>query len=296
MAQSVQPPGQIATATERPAADIDRGDEVAIGTQLAWRLRALILSGRLAAGERLPGVRELAAAGAVNVNTARSIYRRLEDDGLAVSRHGLGTFVAADAVGDPALEQIAAEASEAALALGIEPRDLARTLYVGSPAEHPDLPQAGPPPATALEAAPSAEDEASARRGLRSQIAKLEAELAPYTEHLGLSDDPAPVTEPAGRIAGIGELEAIRDGLLDRLDAARAAAGESSRRESGAREKLRRMVEDPSAHRYEVVTNEELGEPGCTTYEVRPAWGPVGALMNWWQVRVSGGCPSGAPA
>src|SRR5687768_3405195 len=130
MAQSVQP--QARPAGNEPAADIDRGDEVAIGTQLAWRLRALILSGRLGAGERLPGVRELAIAGGVNVNTARAIYRRLEADGLAVSRHGLGTFVAEDAVGDAALEQIAADAAEAALALGIEPRDLARTLYVGS--------------------------------------------------------------------------------------------------------------------------------------------------------------------
>ena len=281
-------------ALEQPAADVDRGDEVAVGTQLAWRLRALILSGRLVAGERLPGVRELAIAGAVNVNTARAIYRRLEDDGLAVSRHGLGTFVAADAVGDAALEQIAAEASEAARALGIEPRDLARTLYVGSPAEQPEVPApASLPP---LDVEPSADEAVSARRGLRSQIARLEAELAPYTEHLALAEGPAPVTEPAGRVAGIGELEAIRDGLLDRLETARAAAGEKAEREGGARERLRRMIEDPAAHRYEVVSNEEMGEPGCTSYEVRPAWGPVGALMNWWQVKVSGGCPLAASA
>ena len=284
------------SAEQQAAADVDRGDEVAVGTQLAWRLRALILSGRLAAGERLPGVRELATAGAVNVNTARAIYRRLEDDGLAVSRHGLGTFVAADAVGDAALEQIAAEASEAARALGIEPRDLARTLYVGSPAERPEAPAPAPASLPPLEVEPSADEAVSARRGLRSQIARLEAELAPYTEHLGLAEGPAPVTEPAGRVAGIGELEAIRDGLLDRLEAARAAAGEKAQREGGARERLRRMVEDPAAHRYEVVSNEEMGEPGCTTYEVRPAWGPVGALMNWWQVRVSGGCPLAASA
>lgn len=293
MAQSVQP--QARAARDEPAADIDRGDEVAIGTQLAWRLRALILSGRLGAGERLPGVRELAIAGGVNVNTARAIYRRLEVDGLAVSRHGLGTFVAEDAVGDAALEQIAADAAEAALALGIEPRDLARTLYVGSTSGAPvaPAPKESLPP---LEVEESGEGAATARRALRDQIAKLEAELAPYTEHLGLSEGPAPVTEPAGRVADMGELEAIRDELLDRLDQARAAAGERTERETDARERLRRMVEDPAGHRYEVVTNQELGEPGCTSYEVRPAWGPVGALMNWWTVKVSGGCPLSTPA
>lgn len=293
MAQSVQP--QARPAGNEPAADVDRGDEVAIGTQLAWRLRALILSGRLGAGERLPGVRELAIAGGVNVNTARAIYRRLEADGLALSRHGLGTFVAEDAVGDAALEQIAADAAEAALALGIEPRDLARTLYVGSTSGAP----VAPPPEESLpplEVEESGDGAATARRALRNQIAKLEAELAPYTEHLGLSEGPAPVTEPAGRVADMGELEAIRDELLDRLDQARASAGERTERESDARERLRRMVEDPAAHRYDVVTNEELGEPGCTSYEVRPAWGPVGALMNWWTVKVSGGCPSATPA
>ena len=82
--------------------DLGRDDDVPVGVQLAWRLRALIVSGRLLAGERLPGVRELAVGAGVNVNTARAIYRRLEQEGLAISRHGLGTFVADDAAVSPA--------------------------------------------------------------------------------------------------------------------------------------------------------------------------------------------------
>jgi hypothetical protein len=40
-----------------------------------------------------------------------------------------------------------------------------------------------------------------------------------------------------------------------------------------------------------VVSNEELGEPGCTRFQVRPRLGLLGMLMNWWRVVVSSGCP-----
>jgi DNA-binding transcriptional regulator YhcF (GntR family) len=277
-----------------PAPDIGRDDDVPVGTQLFWRLRALIMSGRLAAGERLPGVRELAAGAGVNVNTARALYRRLEEEGLTVSRHGSGTFVAEGAAAQPFLEQLVAEAEEAARAHGIQPRDLARTLYVGSEANDPGLASGSgdeidfPLPADDV-------DELPARRALRAQIARLEAELAPYTEHLELEDAPPPVSEPVGRVAGVGELEATRDRLAAQLREVHARARQTGSRQQAARARLDEMVRDPSAHKWEAISNEELGEPGCTTYEVRPAWGPVGALMNWWQVRVSGGCPLAGP-
>src|SRR5919109_326713 len=118
-------------ATET-APDLVRADDLPLGAQLVWRLRALIRSGQLAARDRLPGVRELASGVGVNVNTARAVYRRLEEDGLIESRHGLGTFVAADAPVSPDLERLAAEAAESAIASGVDPRDLARAIYAGS--------------------------------------------------------------------------------------------------------------------------------------------------------------------
>jgi hypothetical protein len=39
------------------------------------------------------------------------------------------------------------------------------------------------------------------------------------------------------------------------------------------------------------VSNEDLGEPGCGGVAVRPKWGPVGALTDWWRVKISSGCP-----
>jgi len=274
------------------APDVGRGDELPVGVSLSWRLRALILSGRLPAGDRLPGVRDLAAATGVNVNTARALYGRLESEGLVVSRHGMGTFVAPNPAVSPALEQVAAEAEEAARELGIDPRELARTIYSGTVPEQSSLGEARPQDP---DLAPSDEESLAARRALRGQIARLEAQLAAYPEdaaRTGIAEAlPEPLAGPAARIADLGELEAVRDQLFDRLKRVRAEADRRGRQEGVARERLNRIVEDPAGHKWESVSNEQIGEPGCATYQVRPAWGPVGALMNWWRVKVSSGCP-----
>ena len=73
---------------------IDPSDELPVGLQLTWRLRALIATGRLASGERLPSFRRLSDWAGVNVNTVRAVYAGLEQEGLVVSRQGQGTFVA----------------------------------------------------------------------------------------------------------------------------------------------------------------------------------------------------------
>src|SRR4051812_49654357 len=73
---------------------VERGSDVPVGTQLTWKLRAAIASGSLRPGDRLPAVRELATAAGVNVNTARAVYARLVEQGVIVSEHGRGTFVA----------------------------------------------------------------------------------------------------------------------------------------------------------------------------------------------------------
>ncbi len=183
------------------ASDLARSDDLPVGAQLAWRLRVLIASGQLRAGDRLPGVRELAVAATVNVNTARAVYRRLEDDGLIVSRQGLGTFVADDAPASPELERLAADAAESARASGVDPRDLARAIYAGSAAELP------------VEAA----DERPGRNELRRQIARLESLLASYPDARKQGEPTHPLLRPKGHIADMAELERTRDELLERL-------------------------------------------------------------------------------
>ena len=72
---------------------VDRRAGVPVGAQLAGLIRAALRDGTLAPGDRLPSVRELADAEGVNVNTARSVYARLESEGVVRSEQGRGTFV-----------------------------------------------------------------------------------------------------------------------------------------------------------------------------------------------------------
>lgn len=72
---------------------LDRDSGVPLGVQLAEKLRQHIDRGRLNAGDKLPSVRQMADMAGVNVNTVRTVYARLEQEGLLVSEHGRGTFV-----------------------------------------------------------------------------------------------------------------------------------------------------------------------------------------------------------
>ena len=264
---------------------LTRADDLPIGVNLGWRLQSLIESGRLTPRQQLPGVRELAAGAGVNVNTARSVYRRLEDDGLAMSRQGLGTFVAPYAPVAPTLEQFAAQVAADALAQGIDPRQLARALYAGSSPADPFEAEGAP----ASESLPSGDAAKAARASLRGQIARLEATLAPYPEA-----EPATAAAPLAphpHVADLGELEAARDALVAQLKSARANAERRAESQSFARLRREEALADPASHRWEIGSREEMGEPGCGHWQVRPAFGPVGALMNWWRVKISSGCP-----
>jgi DNA-binding transcriptional regulator YhcF (GntR family) len=81
---------------------VDRDSELPLGAQLAAGVRAALRDGRLGPGDRLPSVRELAETAGVNVNTVRTVYARLESEGLVRSEHGRGTFVSGRAGGDEA--------------------------------------------------------------------------------------------------------------------------------------------------------------------------------------------------
>ncbi len=212
---------------------VDRTSELPIGIQVAWRLRALIASGKLAPGDRLPGVRQLAEDAGVNPNTARSIYQRLEADGLVETRHGSGTFVAAAATSSSEVERIAADAVAEARRAGISPADVARSIYGARWAAEDALATEHELPDVGAEA-----DEAAARRELRRQIARLEADLAAYPEARSETHT-HPLLRPKGRLPDFGQLSATRDGLIERLRDARAEAERKGARESRARSRSR---------------------------------------------------------
>jgi len=68
---------------------------VGISAQIRNAIALLIADGGIQPGERLPAVRVLAGQLGVNVNTVRAAYARLAVDGLAETRHGVGTVVLA---------------------------------------------------------------------------------------------------------------------------------------------------------------------------------------------------------
>ena len=227
-------------------------------------------------------MRDLAPGAAVNVNTVRAVYRRLEAEGLAATRPGHGTFVADHPGVSPALEQLAGETAESAAALGVDLRELAATLYVAGGAE---LSRA---PSFDEDYKPTEEEERAARRALRAQIASLERQLGSYPESTA---EPAAKPRVFPAVKTLSELEQIRDQLAERLSVATRNAEKRGRRQDAARARLEDMAANPAAHRGEIVSSEDLGEPGCASWEVAPAWGPIGALMDWWRVKISSGCP-----
>jgi DNA-binding transcriptional regulator YhcF (GntR family) len=202
---------------------IDPADEVPVGLQLSWRLRALIRTGELEAGERLPSFRQLAEWAGVNVGTVRAVYEGLEQEGLVISRQGQGTFVAAGVRPTPQLEEIASEALRRAEEAGIGPRDLAIVAMTcaGLPAEESDV----------LEV----------RQELRRQIARLEAELASYTAHLK-ADLPTAPRRAVAHVAGVEELEQTRDTLIGQLAEAQRESEQEVRQRAQSRGPLGRAM------------------------------------------------------
>ncbi len=195
---------------------LDRASELPLGVQLAWHLRAAVAAGELQEGERLPSVREMAAATGVNANTVRAVYARLEAEGVVETEHGRGTFVSGATGGDGELAKIAQRAASEARAAGLDPRAVAAALFVSG------------------ESAPAApRADAVRRRALREEIAALERRLADARLQRRLAthaDDPLNVarTAPRGRLLSAAELEGIRDDLAEQLalleDAERVAA------------------------------------------------------------------------
>jgi GntR family transcriptional regulator len=73
---------------------LDPASAVPIYAQIVEQFRSLVGSRALRAGDRLPSVRELAAALRVNRNTAAKAYQALEGEGLIETRAGQGCFIA----------------------------------------------------------------------------------------------------------------------------------------------------------------------------------------------------------
>jgi GntR family transcriptional regulator len=72
---------------------LDSGSGVPPYLQLVHQVRQAVLLGFLRPGDRLPLIREVVEALAINPNTVAKGYRQLEQEGLVTGRPGQGTFV-----------------------------------------------------------------------------------------------------------------------------------------------------------------------------------------------------------
>jgi DNA-binding transcriptional regulator YhcF (GntR family) len=243
----------------------DPAAELPVSVQLSWRLRALIATGRLAAGGRLPSFRRLAEWAGVNVNTVRAVYAGLEEGGLVVSRQGQGTFVADGIEAAPELEEIAGDALRRVREAGLDPRDLVIVATAcASMAGEDDLAVESPPELPDL----ARESEAiEVRHELRRQIARLEVELAAYTRDLP-DDMPTAARFSKAHVAGVEELEQTRDTLIGQLSEAQQAAEQRARRVGEARA------------RREARLDEEAGEGPAQS-----GGSPLSRAMSWWQAK-----------
>lgn len=249
----------------RPATPFstDAAAELPVGVQLSWRLRALIATGRLAAGERLPSFRRLAEWAGVNVNTVRAVYAGLEEAGLVVSRQGQGTFVTDGIEAAPELEEIAVEALRRSSAAGLEPDDLIVVLSACA-----GMGEGGEPLEESVEMPDLGVGEAiEVRHELRRQIARLEIELAAYTRDVP-GDMPTAARRSKAHIAGVEELEQTRDTLIAQLSEAQRTAELRAREIGEARAKR------------EAQLGKEEGDG-----QARSGGGPLGRAMSWWQAK-----------
>ncbi len=140
--------------------------------------------------------------------------------------------------------------------------------------------------------------EASARRTLRSQIARLERELSalvaegfPGIAATGTGVERRVAHEP--RLLSLAELECDRDALVGSLSRAQSATAARAEHHRAGRELLAAMQLEPARYKFVRLRAVDIGERGCGVWEVRPRLGVIGMLAGWWRVKLSSGCPLG---
>ena len=75
---------------------IDFDPAVPIYLQIIDEIKRQVATGVLAAGDKLPSQRDLAAELHVNANTVQRAYREMEAEGLVETLRGQGTFICQD--------------------------------------------------------------------------------------------------------------------------------------------------------------------------------------------------------
>jgi hypothetical protein len=143
--------------------------------------------------------------------------------------------------------------------------------------------------------APALPDERAARRSLLDQVARLENELSQvFCSTWPRTNMPRPLVAGMGggpRLLSFAELEELRDELADRVADTRRALSDRTWVEEQNRQLIEAMLLEPERYKWVRVSHEDIGEPGCRHWHVRPRWSFIGMLLGWWRVVISSGCP-----
>ncbi|HEY5426152.1 MAG TPA: GntR family transcriptional regulator [Candidatus Tumulicola sp.] len=112
---------------------VDDASPVPVYAQLSEQLLGALARRELRVGDRLPSVRDVAAALGVNPNTVNRSYAELERLGAIETRRGRGTFVTArrgrrSSPAAPGLTEIAEPFVARAQALGYPGRQIVTTV------------------------------------------------------------------------------------------------------------------------------------------------------------------------
>jgi GntR family transcriptional regulator len=122
------------TESEMPILRIDLGSPTPVYRQIIDSLRALLVNGAFAPGERLPTVREMAIDLGINHNTVAEAYRLLAEEGwLDLKRHHGATVILRPAQRpEPARQedfvQRLGELAARAIADGVDKKEVAKLL------------------------------------------------------------------------------------------------------------------------------------------------------------------------
>jgi GntR family transcriptional regulator len=113
--------------------NISQTDARPMYLQIMEQIRQRIAAGDWAAGRELPSIRVLAADLRVSVITVKRAYLDLESEGVIVTRHGKGSFVAdvnglAGELQEEKLDEHLAAAAEIARSLNLADDDVATRL------------------------------------------------------------------------------------------------------------------------------------------------------------------------
>ena len=116
---------------------LDYRDARPIYEQVRDGLRSMMVTGVLAAGDKLPSVRSLATELAINPNTIQRAYRELESEGYIITLPGKGSFVTRGQAADESRlkrlwSQLDQSASELIFA-GVSAEDICRRIREGAP-------------------------------------------------------------------------------------------------------------------------------------------------------------------